>query len=81
MQVMSDVQLTYTGRPRRLPQQSSGNTTVQHFQSHIRLITQFAAVLSTHRSLKNKGKDSFNKLFVQNELPCHFLTIFCDCLL
>jgi hypothetical protein len=60
MRLMSDVQLTYTGRPTRLPQQSSGNTTTQHFQSHIRLITHYAEVFSTHRSLKNKGKGSFN---------------------
>jgi len=60
MQLMSDVQLTYTKKPTRLPQQLSGNTTTQHFQSHIKLITQYAAVFSTHRSLKNKGKDSFN---------------------
>jgi len=78
MQLLSDVQLTYTRGPTRLPQQSSGNTTMQHFQSHMRLITQYAAVFSTHRSLKNKGKDSFNYLFVLNEYPCHFLTKFCD---
>jgi hypothetical protein len=60
MQLMSDVQLTYTRVPTWMPQQSSGNTTMQHFQSPIRLIIQYPAVFSTHTSLKNKGKDSFN---------------------
>jgi hypothetical protein len=56
------MQLTYTRRPTWLPQQSSDNTTTQHFQSHIRLITQYAAVFRTHRSLKIKVRPVLTNL-------------------